>query len=214
MHSHKALVVCAGMPRSGSTWLYNVIRCLLKQAGKDVYGAWIGNYNPSNPSKTHIVKIHDFSEELAKKGDLIFTSRRDLRDIATSLMLRSWANQSDIVSKLNRIIESHQKWFDCSTYELIYERMIESKLKEVKALSEVLCLDLSSDSIQLALDRVESFKHEGEGLFDSESLLHKNHIQNGKPGHYQNILTEAITERINIEFKEWMSQYNYSYSIL
>jgi hypothetical protein len=36
------IYICAGMPRSGSTWLFNVVRVLLKHGGApDVAGGYV-----------------------------------------------------------------------------------------------------------------------------------------------------------------------------
>jgi len=54
-------VLCAGIPRSGSTWLYNAARLLLAHAAGParVYGAWVEQYDPSHPEPWHVVKAHE-----------------------------------------------------------------------------------------------------------------------------------------------------------
>ena len=82
--SDASLILCAGIPRSGSTWLYNAARMLASHPARGdhpVYGAWIEHYDPSNPARVHVVKVHEPDEKLAWRASAVLTSRRDLRTL-------------------------------------------------------------------------------------------------------------------------------------
>ena len=72
-------IVTAGMKRSGSTWLFNVVRMLAeRQYGKrNVYSAWYGDYDRADKREVHIVKVHGFDRSLVEAGTLVFTSARE-----------------------------------------------------------------------------------------------------------------------------------------
>ena len=62
----RKLILIAGMKRSGSTWMYNAVRLMLKDAGKDVYGCWIDDYDESNTAEFHVVKTHKWDKDLVE----------------------------------------------------------------------------------------------------------------------------------------------------
>ena len=50
------LILSAGIPRSGSTWLYNAARLLLSAGGQDsLEAAWIEDYDRESPAALHLV---------------------------------------------------------------------------------------------------------------------------------------------------------------
>lgn len=80
------LILVAGMFRSGSTWLYNVVRVYLENNFPDnVYGCFVTDYDQQNQCCYHVVKSHEFSTELSNKASLIVLSERDYKDIAKSM---------------------------------------------------------------------------------------------------------------------------------
>ena len=75
------------MPRSGSTWLYNAARLLLRRApqgGADLSGGWIGDWRRLPKRRRLLLKVHEFDPFLAKKARLVLYSYRDLRDALAS----------------------------------------------------------------------------------------------------------------------------------
>ena len=77
------IYLVAGMNRSGSTWLYNVLRHLLRRRHPDLYARGIEEYEPADPASAHLVKVHDRPSpshpailNLSQRAQLVFTSRR------------------------------------------------------------------------------------------------------------------------------------------
>ena len=138
MLGRPSIVVCAGMPRSASTWLYNTLRYLLGAGGEPAYGAWIDDYDADHPSVVHVVKVHRFTPDLAATGDVVLTTRRDLRDIAASLSRRNWATADNLMVKLGKMVSDHQHCLPYSAYEVAYERMMPAKALEIARLADVL----------------------------------------------------------------------------
>lgn len=90
-------VICGGMPRSGSTWQYNVACHILRKYGRpdclgiqdfDQFLASAGDTKQRD--KWRIMKIHDYHPIFARKFPgvriAVLYSYRDIRDVAFSLV--------------------------------------------------------------------------------------------------------------------------------
>ncbi|MEM9155856.1 MAG: hypothetical protein AAGB13_12620, partial [Cyanobacteria bacterium P01_F01_bin.33] len=109
--NERNVILCAGMKRSGSTWLYNVLRVLLQEhTTYQVYGAWVSDYDAKNLAPIHLIKVHGFNSQLLDYSDLVFTSRRDIRDVIASLIRKGWIEPSNALSAVSEIIENHARW--------------------------------------------------------------------------------------------------------
>ena len=61
------LILSAGMPRSGSTWLYNAVRLLINSSfglKNNFSCGWIGDWNDIPKKDVMLIKIHDFDEQI------------------------------------------------------------------------------------------------------------------------------------------------------
>ena len=75
------LILSAGMPRSGSTWLYNVIRLLISNSPQSVenfISGWVNDFDnvydlkKASYDKYILIKIHNYDEALVNQADYIF----------------------------------------------------------------------------------------------------------------------------------------------
>ena len=81
------IILSAGMPRSGSTWLYNAARLLLissSSVGNNLSSGWIEDLGTLSKKEVMLIKIHDLPKFLSKKSQIILYSYRDLRDALAS----------------------------------------------------------------------------------------------------------------------------------
>ena len=83
--------VCAGIRRSGSTVLFNMVRLAIEYvygSGKVYSGFYNGECLSCDTYKAHnVIKVHEFYESLCSPG-VVLTTIRDFRDIASSLIIR------------------------------------------------------------------------------------------------------------------------------
>lgn len=83
-----ALILAASMPRSASTWLYNVARLLIARLpeAKDQFSCgWVGDWQ-AIPKKPYMpIKIHDYHQGFADASRLVLYSYRDIRDALASV---------------------------------------------------------------------------------------------------------------------------------
>ncbi len=210
MPVRRLVVVCAGMPRSGSTWLYNVVRHLQAAAGEPAYGAWIDDYDAADTSAVHIVKVHSFRPDLATGANVVLTSRRDLRDIAASLLGRNWATPANLIEKLAKMVDDHRRWLERSSFEVIYERMIAAREAEIAMLAEALGLRADRAAVGEVHRQVAGLSHRGDGLYHPDNLLHRNHILDGRSGYHREVVAAELVDQIDARFGPWLVRYGYT----
>ena len=210
------LVVCAGIPRSGSTWLYNAARLLLTATAGDaaaVHGAWIEHYEPSNGARFHVVKIHEPDEALAWRAKAILTSRRDLRDIAASAWKRSWiSDEPSALAFVDSVIRQHQFWQQRCAFQMVYERMHAEPRAELVRVADALNFGIDVSAAADVLKAIDALGHEddSEHAFDAGNLLHKKHIMDGRVGYHSETLPPDLLQRINSRCAEWLAANGYA----
>lgn len=209
------LVVCAGIPRSGSTWLYNAARLLLTATTGDsaaVHGTWIEHYEPSNSARFHVVKVHEPDEALAWRAKTILTSRRDLRDIAASAWKRGWvADEASTLAFLDTVAAQHAFWKARAAFEMVYERMRTDPRAELAAVATAMGLSPDASCLDGVMREIESLGHDesSEEQFNPANLLHKKHIMDGRVGYHAETLPADLLRTINSRFADWLRAHDY-----
>ena len=84
MIKYKKRIICAGMYRSGSTWLFNVVRHIFLSNQINPQSGYMRNIDSEDKRSVHIIKIHPYQSDIIYGDVVIFTSVRDLRDVASS----------------------------------------------------------------------------------------------------------------------------------
>jgi len=176
----KKLILSAGLYRSGSTWQFNAIRLILKNSGVSYYSCWEQDYNPDNPAKYHLVKVHRFRKTLFNSANYVFTSFRDLDEIKVSMFRRAQLNPRPEFKNETRYnyisiyILDLLKYQSKSNYLLWFPHIKGQPKEEIKGMADVLGLDVDPRKINIEL---KTMKVPEEG-FDPVTLLHSNHITN------------------------------------
>ncbi len=202
------LVLCAGIPRSGSTWVYNAARLLLQREAA-VHGAWVERWDEHDPAPVHLVKLHEPDEALADRADVILTSRRDLRDIAASALQRGWTSEADAVSFLERVVRLHAWWCSRSSWELAYEMLLEDPVAAVRELAGVLGADPgAAPAVRGEIDALR--EPAASAGWDERTLLHPEHLADGRAGYYRQVLPPALIDEINARFATWLQAHGYA----
>lgn len=192
------------MTRSASTWLYNVIRLLY---GGEYECGWISG--PSDEltltqSPKWIVKIHNYSESLAQKSNLVFTSHRDLRDVCASFQ-RMFGHYPSI-NDLSFAMEQYRKWKLICCLDMKYETMIENRVLQIGRISEIIGISANLEDIN---NKVNSLRKGNPGEHDQTNLLHDNHITNGGIGTYKDV-PDRIIKEIERTFGAWLRKEGYT----
>lgn len=191
------LIVCAGMYRSASTWVFNAAKIIAKKKyPMEVTHGFGPAENP--PDKVHVLKIHGWDKWTADKADIILTSHRDLRDVISSFRRMGDdpglpKNLSDLKQVCASIYHSYRAWreADKCRFDLCYYRFADSGLT---IYTRLLCdaLDYAPwDLIALRdeIDATRQLKGTAEA-HHPETFYHLNHFTNGKAGAWHRELSE------------------------
>jgi hypothetical protein len=187
---------------------------MLEKEHGEVYTRWIDDYNKSDPCKTHLIKIHQFNKLLVGRSTAVFTSRRDLRDVAASLVQRKWVENSynAIMSSMDRFVSYHKLYEPVSTYEMCYEQMKVDHATEVLRIAKHIGVDWMF-SRQAALEiatQVQNIEPTPKGTgYNKTTLLHFWHQVNGRVGYYKEVLSPNIISAIEKGFEPWMKKFGY-----
>jgi len=163
------VIVVAGYFRTGSTWLFNLIKHSLLSEGYTVSQA--GNHEIPPPiTDFHIIKTHTWSQDLFWKSDYVFTSHRDLNEIKASYIRftgvalegpeaeQSWAD--------------YLQWNSFSNYAMPFGIMVQCP--SIVANAVIYALGLKCDPNEV-LKIVSEIKPPSKG-YDPDSFYYSNHI--------------------------------------
>lgn len=174
--SGRLTVLVAGMPRSGSTWVFNAARLLLATNGRPVHAAWVADRDPEDPAPVHLVKVHT-PDKAGFPYDLVLTTRRPMDECLASLIRMGWLkpDAEAIRAKLRIQTSLYDYWAARSTLETVYDEILRHPVSAVARIAEALGLapDEARDA-RLAADLAAMRAPEG-GLYDPKTLLHPHH---------------------------------------
>jgi len=202
-------IICAGIARSGSTRLYNIVRLGLEQnfPAEQISAQWVNSFVPGEHH--NILKIHDFKKRWLNWSDFVFTTRRDIRYIAASaldLMPRgTYKNTDSIIQMCKEILDMYEAWNDHTDYELVYEDFKENKEKVVQTIFGILGLPVDCNKLLDDLSRIGN----PAGEFDKTTLMHVKHISENTFKHYTKRLSKEHCDAINTTYKYWLDSKGY-----
>jgi hypothetical protein len=218
------LIVCNGMPRSASTWSFNVVLALLRnlQPDREVYADYeerIGHFLERVPATAAhaVVKCHQLDprgREMAHAGAarVIYTWRDPVDAVASCMRMfdHDFDTALDAVRPSLELLSFHRR--HGTALILHYESITAAEVDAVKRIATYLGLDEHSQAVhevrrETCIDRMkqrsESLPDEAELIaltgfpHDPRTLLHPNHIRHGGSGYGYALLTAQQVERVN-----------------
>jgi hypothetical protein len=209
------LVICNGMPRSASTWSFNVVVELLRRSepGAELYSGYDENVahflESAPPTATHIVvKCHKLDPHGRALGQaaaarMIYTWR-DPADAAVSCMRMFGYDFEHSLAEIESSLKLsllHRRWG--TTLIMSYEELTGAPVEAVERVAAYLGLEGNSDVVSAvardtSLDRMkekqvefadEALIQAGRVAYDRETLLHRGHIRHGGSGYGSEALT-------------------------
>jgi hypothetical protein len=213
MGNNQKLIVAAGSIRSGSTWLYNAIRLILLARNRTVIGCWIDDLAKQEIGSYDfvLVKTHEPNEFLRNQAWRVFTSHRDLRDVARSSRdFLGIDTQEDLTAYVSAPIAHHDYWVKYADYDMKYEQMIMDAGFVVQHIAEKLSIKISKDQEKDIVQQLANLPEPNNAdSYDKSTLLHPRHRFEGAVGGWVGSLTECQVEAINNKFGWWMEKYGY-----
>lgn len=166
------LIVIAGIKRSGSTWMYNAVRLILKHAGYTVHIAGDGQYyQPDCKADYQIVKKHPYDPKLAAAADYVFTSDRDDEGIRASWERFSGERLTD--EKLATWRDWLKAWQKHTCCDVFFTAILQAPLCPVVGLMDALAVD---SDLRVISNELEAIRPPTDKDYDPETLLFRNHI--------------------------------------
>lgn len=204
--SSKKVILVAGIPRSGSTWVYNCIRLILIYKYQSVYSCWIDDYDPDNPCDIHLVKIHD-PDDIPAHVDEVYTSRRDIRDVAASIKRMGWDNKANFIRQLDEYIEKYHKYWVLRTrFEVEFSDIRSRPLALVETMGHSLGAHLDGMEAKMIFSKLVAISPGPN--YDKRTLLHPHHISENDAS-YAHFLGEDMAAQITNRYQDWLRRYLY-----
>ena len=205
------IVICNGMPRSASTWSFNVAARLLREVdGGGVYGGYCEEFTrflqDVPPGMHGVVKCHSMESKALEMGargaaKVIYT-RRDLADALVSMMnMFGWDFEWSL-SNLLRSLRFYRMHRDSGRALIIdYDQIMSSPAQVIESMAAYLGVKstprlVAEVAAETSFDRMRQIVRqidqapEDAGLvrvmnsaYDPQTLLHKHHIRDGRSGY-------------------------------
>jgi hypothetical protein len=212
------------MPRSASTWSFNVATALLRRSQPlcEVHGGYDENIarflESISSTATHaVVKCHELDvhgSALAQSGvgKVIYTWR-DPADVVVSCMRMfgyDFARSLAAVDSSLELYRFHRQWK--SALIIDYERIVSAAVESVRRIATFLELDYDGHTIEAVAEQtsLERARKNAESLiddarlvrnsgfeYDPETLLHPGHIRDGGMGYGRKSLSAEQAAQIN-----------------
>src|SRR5262249_8883321 len=145
-------------------------------------------------AQVHVVKCHEYREDISAAADIVTMTTRDFRDIEASairfgLIAPTWP---DIRAFLDNEAAAASQWSACASMILPYNRIVEAPLD---------CISLLVDLLQMGqgvpAGEVLAAMPTPGGKYDQTTKLWPNHITDGRVGAFSETLSSALTNQIH-----------------
>jgi hypothetical protein len=218
------VVICAGMPRSASTWSFNVCTRLLRAAYpsasigsgySDRLLDWLANEHVEHDHfvlKSHVLGEAGLSLLRLGAARAVYTSR-DPYDAITSTMAMF---EVTFEVALGLVVDSLRLWEEglrpLGVLQILYEQIVnqpEDAIRQIAAMMhvqpsveviETIHRSTSMNAMREVSARLgqssESTVRQGGFVFDKETLLHPRHIRHGGCGYGRQSLTSDQLEQV------------------
>lgn len=222
MQKKPVLIVSAGMPRSGSTWLFNAVRLLLRACPgtfAPLGSGWYQDHRGLMANRHVLLKMHFHEAPVAGCARAIFYSYRDIRDAMASQQRRfggpaqmAWADE---------YVRSHEEWMRCADFTLEYEHMLHGKEEILAGLAEVIRRKFMTGSPDesTAWNAADIIAEIAEMSYDSPgprnpqynevTLFHPRHVTDGRPGSWKGSLDPGLSAAVVEKYRWWLRKYGY-----
>lgn len=178
------VIVVAGLPRSGSTWLFNAARLVLGTDGPPPYAAWVGDYRPRTATAAvHLVKLH-LPDQLTFPCNRILTSDRPIEACVASLIRMGWlASEAGVVDRGRRFLLSlRDHWRARSDLEVAYEDILARPARVVAQVADTLGRAVGPAEAERIAGVLAALRAPEAGPYDPVTLLHPRHRADGGKG--------------------------------
>jgi hypothetical protein len=225
------------MYRSGSTLQYQIASALVEAAGVGRRLGWdwaSADLSLAKPGASFgVIKVHEPHPEqgveagLAPEGVRYIYSHRDLRDVVVSFAAKVGVDLKEPPDEQNTawmgvMMRAHAH-FTSRKRVLVrgYDEIVRDVAGEVRVIRDFLglrvgdaaCRAIAADvSVEKQRERMAAAAPAGEGelKWESTSLVHHNHIRDGRSGQWLKQLPPAWVEHVERRYGEWLRVNGYA----
>lgn len=211
------IYVSLGIPSSASTWVYNILKVILKkrETSVDAYQCeTLGDLerNIGSTARAHVWKAHNLQHPLLRMIELtempIVISIRDPRDAVASLVGRFNANPVDSAQQVMRSIASVFSATAAASRRsmvCVYETSFPERVETVQAIADLMRIALTPAEViaiqsEFSLAQVKKFTsgldalpgerlvRNGDDVMDRDTQFHRVHVSDAAIGKWRNVL--------------------------
>jgi hypothetical protein len=204
LHSRRCpVILSAGMPRSGSTWLFNAARLLLRRRhGDSLSSGWIGDWRSLPKKPAMLLRIDEFDPFPVKRAKVILYSYRDLREALASYKRKS--TMQPTLALARQWLDHDQHWRSLADFTLRYETMLDDPAAALSDLAHVLEVkDAPVEDLIRELSGLHSRVGARRESSHAEILLHPGHMTDGRHMTWHAYLSGVLVRQVEEEFREW-----------
>lgn len=199
------LFLSAGMPRSGSTLLYNLLREILRvRFGDRLASGWIDDLPDLPEGDAYLIKTHRLFPFLYRRAQQIAYSFRDVRTAAVSRW-RKFGHDITLEQVRNEIRE-YTVARQHSGLMIRYEEMIRCPTTIVEQLSRLLDIPVDAQEIY---GRVAELAPPDEPGYSRLTLLHKDHFTHTGDQEWREIIPPRLQAQIRTKYEWWFRECGY-----
>ena len=206
-------ILVAGIPRSGSLRIFNIVRVGLEQLfpKHEINFGYENNFVEKSEKKFNILKVHSCDDGLRDWADVIFTTKRDLRDILASsidfgMLDIRFLSEEKINIFLNDIVEKYNYWRQNSDLEVIFESFEENKRQVITRIFEICKLRVDVDEVLRRIDYIAENRN-NKALVGE--YISKKHISNKADSTYRDRLDSETLQVVQDAFADWLKMNGY-----
>jgi hypothetical protein len=225
------IISCLGMQSSASTWVYNVVREILKAAniGHAAFlGETFGDLVKADTfgHRTAVIKAHRFEGGLTKviqlAGNKLIVSVRDPRDATASLVQRFGADIHSCAAAINRSLATIYSIVALADHiTFYYDDYFSESVENVAKLCAYLDISLSASEIRDIFERyraesVRSFiatidslpsdqkiSESDSDVADRDTQFHRNHMTDMKTGKWSSVFSGDDKRSLDALFRAY-----------
>lgn len=185
------IVLVTGMPRSGSTLIYNICQILSKEhSGKQTQSSWINDFHYCFMVGGNVIlKIHDFDPYL--KCFTVIHSSRELGAVAASQHAKE--KRMPTIDELRQFRKWDKAWKKNATLSIDYSELeaLDIIISKIASLLRIKELDVTN--VKRELSKINNVKNQGS--YNLETLRHPNHIT-GKGDQWKEKLPKELIRQL------------------
>lgn len=206
--STRPLAVSAGMPRSGSTLLFNMLRAILAVRWKeDLSCGWESDLLSLPKGKMYLIKTHNLNRFYfyRLRASYLFYSYRDIRTAAVSRLKKF--NREITIDYIRDQISEYKTARKACDLCVKYEELIDKPDFYIQELARILGIEV--DLARIRSKSVDLCPLTTEGGYSKATLLHKGHFTNTGDNEWQSVIPLDLQDKIHEEFSWWFSECGY-----